>query len=316
MHGIQPHPPARLSARQARSGGAWHPVLLGLPWLTGPDPRAIRARRAGRQCLHPQRAANRRGGRRLFGFRQRRLGPRDPFHYGGDSSDLAPARQSVGSAAGRCAQQTRLACDAFPALHAGPQGRGDGGLSGLLQWPRVPQRLPACLDPGARLRAGALSRACQRGRCEGFVPGRATGKSASEIPEGTGQGAETSDAMTQLSSGTLRLWAGADTLLIGHRAAFGHGRGLCRLDSEEEVRRRLIQALADARALDSLRAFWARHLFDTRRMTHTTDRALIDRVAQTTVRGPLAAYVVPDASVRHVHGSAMTKVMPLRPVQL
>src|SRR6202011_993279 len=95
---------------------------------------------------------------------------------------------------------------------------------------------------------------------------------------------------------------------------FGHARGLCRLESEDEVRRTLIQAMADARSLDSLRAFWARHQFDTRRMTHTTDRALIDRVAQTTVRGPLAAYVVPDASVKHVHGSAMAKVMPLRPL--
>jgi hypothetical protein len=121
--------------------------------------------------------------------------------------------------------------------------------------------------------------------------------------------------MTQLSSGTLRLWAGADTLLIGHRAAFGRGRGLCRLDSEDEVRRRLIHAMADPRALDSLRAFWARYQFDTRRMTHTTDRMLIDRVAQTTVRGPLAVYVVPDASVKHVHGSATPKVIPLRPLQ-
>jgi len=73
--------------------------------------------------------------------------------------------------------------------------------------------------------------------------------------------------------------------------------------------------MANRSALDSLRAFWARYQFDTRRMTHTTDRALIDRVAQTTVRGPLAAYVVPDASVKHVHGSAMAKVTPLRPVQ-
>jgi|GEM_PF-6571498 len=121
--------------------------------------------------------------------------------------------------------------------------------------------------------------------------------------------------MTQLSSGTLRLWTGADTLLIGHRAAFGYGRGMCRLDSEDEVCRRLIQALADPRALDSLRAFWARYQFDTRRITHTTDRVLIDRVAQMTVRGPLSAYVVPDASVKHVHGSAVAKVMPLRPVQ-
>lgn len=121
--------------------------------------------------------------------------------------------------------------------------------------------------------------------------------------------------MTQLSSGTLRLWAGADTLLIGHRAAFGQGRGLCRLESEDEVRRRLIQAMANPRSLDSLRGFWARYQFDTRRITHTTDRALIDRVAQATVRGPLAAYVVPDASVKHVHGSAMAKVTPLAPLQ-
>jgi len=121
--------------------------------------------------------------------------------------------------------------------------------------------------------------------------------------------------MTHLSSETLRLWAGADTLLIGQRAAFGRSRGICRLDSEDEVRRRLIQATVDRCALNSLRAFWARHHFDTRRITHTADRALIDRVAQTTVRGALAAYVVPDASVKHVHGSAAAKVTPGRPVE-
>ena len=121
--------------------------------------------------------------------------------------------------------------------------------------------------------------------------------------------------MTQLSSGTLRLWTGADTLLIGHRAAFGHGRGLCRLESEDEVRRRLIQATADRCALHSMRTFWARHHFDTRRITRMSDRALIDQVAQTTVRGALSAYVVPDASVKHVHGSAVAKVVPGRPVE-
>jgi len=121
--------------------------------------------------------------------------------------------------------------------------------------------------------------------------------------------------MTQLPSGTLRLWAGADTLLIGHRAAFGHGQGLCRLESEDEVRRRLIQALGDPASLDSLRAFWARYQFDTRRMTLASDRKLVDRVAQATVRGPLAAYVVPDASVKHFHGSALAKVTPFRPLQ-
>jgi hypothetical protein len=121
--------------------------------------------------------------------------------------------------------------------------------------------------------------------------------------------------MTQLSSGTLRVRAGADTLLIGERAAFGHGRGLCRLESEDEVRRRLIQAMADRSSLESLRAFWARWQFDTQRITHTPDRVLIDRVAVMTVRGPLAAYVVPDASVNHVLGSAIPKVTPRRPMR-
>jgi hypothetical protein len=120
--------------------------------------------------------------------------------------------------------------------------------------------------------------------------------------------------MTQLSSGTLRLWTGADTLLIGHRAAFGHG-GPCRLDSEDEIRRRLVQAAADRCALHSMRTFWARHHFDTRRVTRMSDRALIDQVAQTAARGTLAAYLVPDASVKHVHGSATAKVVPGRPVE-
>ena len=102
--------------------------------------------------------------------------------------------------------------------------------------------------------------------------------------------------MTQRSPGTLQIRTGTDTLLIGHRAAFG--RGLTCLDSEDEVRRRLIQAMADPRALDSLRAFWARYQFDTRRITHTTDRALIDRVARTTVRGVLAACLLPDAPLQ------------------
>jgi hypothetical protein len=102
---------------------------------------------------------------------------------------------------------------------------------------------------------------------------------------------------TNASSGTLQIRAGRETLLIGHRAAFG--RGLTCLESEDEVRRRLLQALADPRAIDSLRAFWARYQFDTRRITHTTDRALIDRVARTTVRGTLAVCLMPDASLHH-----------------
>jgi hypothetical protein len=67
-------------------------------------------------------------------------------------------------------------------------------------------------------------------------------------------------------------------------------------------------------ALESLRSFWARLVFDTRQVTHTTNRELIDRVAYATVRGPLAAYLVPDASVKHMLGSAAETVMPLRPL--
>ena len=76
--------------------------------------------------------------------------------------------------------------------------------------------------------------------------------------------------------------------------------------------RRLIQAMGDRSSLDSLRRFWARLNFDTRQLTHMSDRALIDRVAAM-IRGPLAAYLVPDASVKHVLGSAVAEVNPRRP---
>ena len=119
--------------------------------------------------------------------------------------------------------------------------------------------------------------------------------------------------MSQLSPATLRIRAGADTLVIGHRGAFGRGDGATELDSDEEVRRRLIQAMSDQSALESLRRFWARLQFDTRQITHTSDRALIDRVAAMTRHGPLAAYLVPDASVKHVLGAAAAEVNPRRP---
>jgi hypothetical protein len=118
--------------------------------------------------------------------------------------------------------------------------------------------------------------------------------------------------MTQLSAATLRIRAGADTLVIGHRGAFGRGDGVSQIESDEDVRRRLIQAMGDRSSLDSLRRFWARLNFDTRQLTHMSDRALIDRVAAM-IRGPLAAYLVPDASVKHVLGSAVAEVNPRRP---
>jgi hypothetical protein len=119
--------------------------------------------------------------------------------------------------------------------------------------------------------------------------------------------------MTQLSPATLRIRAGADTLVIGHRAAFGHGNSATELDSDEDVRRRLIQAMTDRPSLDSLRRFWARLQFDTQQITHMSDRALIDRVVAMTRHGPLAAYLVPDASVKHVLGAAVAEVNPRGP---
>ena len=119
--------------------------------------------------------------------------------------------------------------------------------------------------------------------------------------------------MTQFATGTLRLSVGADTLVLGLRVAFGHGRGLCRLESEDDVRQRLMQAMSNPGGLEALRSFWARLHFDTRQVTHMKNRELIESVAHATVRGPLAAYLVPDASVKHMLGSAAATVMPLRP---
>ena len=121
--------------------------------------------------------------------------------------------------------------------------------------------------------------------------------------------------MTQFATGTLRLSVGADTLVLGQRAAFGHGTGLCRLESEDDVRQRLVRAISNPGAIEALRTFWARLFFDTRQITHTTSRELIDSVAVATVRGPLAAYLVPDASVKHMLGAAVELVAPQRPMR-
>jgi hypothetical protein len=118
--------------------------------------------------------------------------------------------------------------------------------------------------------------------------------------------------MTALASGALRLRAGADTLVIFHRSSFGYGRGLTRLESEDAVRRYLLLAMTDHTQLQSLRLFWGRYSLDTRNLTHTPDAILIDQVAVMTVRGPLSAYIVPDGSVKHVHGSAAEEVRPGR----
>ena len=100
----------------------------------------------------------------------------------------------------------------------------------------------------------------------------------------------------------LRLRTSTETVVIGLRAALGAGNTLCRVETEEEMRRWLIEALADSVALDSLRRFWARWHGEPIRVDVTTDRMLIDRVISAALHGPLSFYVVPDSSVKHVYG--------------
>src|SRR5262249_6325430 len=76
---------------------------------------------------------------------------------------------------------------------------------------------------------------------------------------------------------------------------------------------RLIQAISDRASLDSLRRFWACLQFDTRQITRMSDRTLVERVVAMTAQGPLAAYLVPDASVKHLLGSSLAEVDPRRP---
>ena len=99
VHRLQPHSASRLPARQAGPAGARHSLLLGLPWFARAVRRQAVARRARRQCLHPQRAAHRCNRRRLLGLRQRRLGPFDPLHHRGDPGDHDSRRATCGTCA-------------------------------------------------------------------------------------------------------------------------------------------------------------------------------------------------------------------------
>jgi hypothetical protein len=106
-----------------------------------------------------------------------------------------------------------------------------------------------------------------------------------------------------LLSAILRIRTSPDTMLLGPRAAFGRG-GDFALESEEEIRRRLIRALADPASLDALRRFWGQWQSEASRVLVLSDRDLIARVATLAARGPLAAYVARDASVTHTPGAS------------
>jgi hypothetical protein len=114
-----------------------------------------------------------------------------------------------------------------------------------------------------------------------------------------------------MASEFLTLRTSTETVVIGMRSALGAGNQLCRLNSEEEVRRRLIQAFSsDPASLESLRRFWSIWQSDTMRMDVIPDRMLIERVITATQFGALSVYVMPDGSVKHVFGGPGGKASP------
>jgi hypothetical protein len=107
-----------------------------------------------------------------------------------------------------------------------------------------------------------------------------------------------------LVSGMLRLRTATETVVLGFRAALGGDKKMCRLDSEDEIRRRLIDALSDSVQMDEFRRFWALWSSEPTRLNIVTSRQLIERAVASATMGTLAMYVVPDGSVKHVFAPA------------
>jgi Na+-transporting methylmalonyl-CoA/oxaloacetate decarboxylase gamma subunit len=112
----------------------------------------------------------------------------------------------------------------------------------------------------------------------------------------------------------LRLRAGTATLLIGPRSSAGvQGSRYC-LDSETEIHQRLMLALQDQAARDSLRRFWA-HWQGDARLSGITDQSIVDRIARMGVRGPLIVLLVTDTSVQRRDNSAARKLQVAQALQ-
>src|SRR5438067_4530657 len=90
----------------------------------------------------------------------------------------------------------------------------------------------------------------------------------------------------------LRLYLTTGTVLIDHRASLAPAQTVGCLESEDEVRKLLLNALSDRTALDPLRRFWAK--WRSKRVDAVSDRMLIDWIARMTVRGPLVAFLISD----------------------
>src|SRR4051794_28829572 len=101
----------------------------------------------------------------------------------------------------------------------------------------------------------------------------------------------------------LRLRAGTATLLIGPRAAAGvQGSRYC-LNSEAEIRQRLMIALHDPASREAMRRFWA-HWQGDHRVSGIKDHSIVDRIARMGVGGPLIVFLVTDTSLHRRDSSA------------
>lgn len=105
-----------------------------------------------------------------------------------------------------------------------------------------------------------------------------------------------------MATGILRLRTSTDTLVIAFRASLGVTYDMCRIESDEEMRRCLIEALRDPAAMEQLRRFWAIWNCEAIRIDTVPDRQLIERVASATRGGTMVAYLAPDSSMKHVFG--------------
>src|SRR5262249_46755849 len=94
----------------------------------------------------------------------------------------------------------------------------------------------------------------------------------------------------------LRLRAGTATLIIGPRSSAGHeGLEYC-LQSEDDIRLRLLHALNDPAGREAIRRFWGHWQSDIR-LPGVKDRSIVERIARLSVRGPLIAILVIDTSL-------------------
>jgi hypothetical protein len=112
----------------------------------------------------------------------------------------------------------------------------------------------------------------------------------------------------------FRVHFSAGDLIIDQRIMFAGADLLRLLDSEDEIRRLLIDGLAcDSSALGRLRNFWASGSGDGSRINVAVDRLLVDRLARAAAGGHLAAFAVRNRPLVH-ETQVQAKVEGYRPI--